>query len=341
MNAGKTANLCAPTLSGAHKHRASSIRVTLMTTVLLACGAEERAAVPTPASRPVPDLDDTSLTEEAIQATANAVCPSARPQFWRVSRAGKISFILGTTHLGVGLDKLPASAIDALAGARLAVFETVSDGQDDADIMLPADEPSLAEQLGAADWRRLELLLGPQLAPRVTRLKPAIVVALLQSLYVDKTAALDEELIAAANARDIPVRGLETDAFQQRLLDRWLDLRFLRCSLAAVDSRRELQADAMAKLSHYCSGADGPPGPSAKERQDMLAGGYSEAEVDLLVEELLFARNRAWLPQLEPMLAGGGAFIAVGVDHLSGPRGIIAMLRARGHILAPVDARPQ
>jgi uncharacterized protein YbaP (TraB family) len=45
----------------------------------------------------------------------------------------------------------------------------------------------------------------------------------------------------------------------------------------------------------------------------------------------VFDRNRDWIPKLEEILAAGGAFIAVGADHLTGGRGVIALLAGRGY----------
>ena len=54
------------------------------------------------------------------------------------------------------------------------------------------------------------------------------------------------------------------------------------------------------------------------------------AEIDKLDEKLVYARNDDWIPKLEKLFATGGVFVAVGADHLSGPRGVIALLAARG-----------
>ena len=46
---------------------------------------------------------------------------------------------------------------------------------------------------------------------------------------------------------------------------------------------------------------------------------------------MLAPRNRRWLPKLEAYLAGGGAFVAVGIGHLVGPEGLPALLAADGY----------
>lgn len=49
-------------------------------------------------------------------------------------------------------------------------------------------------------------------------------------------------------------------------------------------------------------------------------------------EALLVRRNRAWVPQIEGFLRGGGTqFVVVGAAHLIGADSVIAMLRAQGY----------
>ena len=59
------------------------------------------------------------------------------------------------------------------------------------------------------------------------------------------------------------------------------------------------------------------------------------AEVQQLKAQLLTARNRKWLPQVEKMLKSGKVhFVTVGAAHLVGRHGIVEMLRAKGYKIA-------
>ncbi|MBK6848879.1 MAG: TraB/GumN family protein [Proteobacteria bacterium] len=47
---------------------------------------------------------------------------------------------------------------------------------------------------------------------------------------------------------------------------------------------------------------------------------------------MLRQRNLAWLPQVEALLRGSeAAFVAVGISHVLGPEGLVALLSARGY----------
>jgi hypothetical protein len=53
-------------------------------------------------------------------------------------------------------------------------------------------------------------------------------------------------------------------------------------------------------------------------------------------QTVLFARNERWLPTLEPLIAQGDAFVAVGAAHLFGERGLLDALRAKGYAITRV-----
>jgi uncharacterized protein YbaP (TraB family) len=56
------------------------------------------------------------------------------------------------------------------------------------------------------------------------------------------------------------------------------------------------------------------------------------AGVPQLRAQLLVARNRKWLPQIETMLKSGKVhFVTVGAAHLVGRDGVVEMLRAKGY----------
>ena len=63
----------------------------------------------------------------------------------------------------------------------------------------------------------------------------------------------------------------------------------------------------------------------------------SAALYDEVMAELVGGRNRAWLGRLEPALARGGAFVAVGALHLPGADGLVQLLRDRGWTVTRVE----
>ena len=59
----------------------------------------------------------------------------------------------------------------------------------------------------------------------------------------------------------------------------------------------------------------------------------------LFLEEFYYKRNEEWLPKIENMIATRTAFISVGVSHLEGVRGLLALLKSKGYTLSPIQIK--
>ena len=59
----------------------------------------------------------------------------------------------------------------------------------------------------------------------------------------------------------------------------------------------------------------------------------------LFVDKFYYERNEEWLPKIEKMMTEQDAFIAVGVSHLEGERGLLALLRGKGYTLRPISIK--
>lgn len=304
-------------------------------TALAASCSSPAGRAPAPAA-PIAPADpwaavaaDEAPSSFATRALADRACPKVTaPYFYRIEKDGKISHILGTRHLGVSLDKMPANVVAAIRGAAVAVFEVAPND----DVTRPAASgPPLPVQLGSELWARYQKLVGAANANNVERGTPSDAMIALIALYEHKLAALDLEIASLVQRANIPAQGLESAAFQQQLLGELLDLRMLRATIAGTPDRATLERESAEDLRAYCAGTDDVPGMDPEERKQLRAAGFTDAELDGLDQRLVFARNTDWIPKLERILADGGAFIAVGADHLTGSRGVISLLAARGY----------
>lgn len=55
------------------------------------------------------------------------------------------------------------------------------------------------------------------------------------------------------------------------------------------------------------------------------------------LEEFYFKRNDEWVPKIDRMVHEKATFIAVGLSHLEGERGLISQLKAKGYSLNPIS----
>jgi len=60
-------------------------------------------------------------------------------------------------------------------------------------------------------------------------------------------------------------------------------------------------------------------------------------ENEIFIEEFYSKRNMEWLPKIEKMFSESKAFVAVGVTHLEGDKGILNLLKMKGYTLTPVS----
>ncbi len=272
---------------------------------------------------------DPWATPPAATSVADTACPTVTaPYFFRIEKNGTTSYLLGTRHIGVAWRKMPDVVHDALERASLVVFETVDD---DGSIDGPARHSAARAELGEKLWKRYRELAGDALADAMAEAAPAEAMLMLMVTYEDQLSSLEREIEADAGRWKKPMRGLETSAFQQKLLDKYLDGRAIRAFVENVESLDEIKQDTIEDLTEYCSGTDETPGVDPKERADMLKSGYTETEIAAMDREMLSDRNRSWIPQLETMFAKGNVFVAVGADHTRGDQGVPALLAAKGY----------
>lgn len=70
---------------------------------------------------------------------------------------------------------------------------------------------------------------------------------------------------------------------------------------------------------------------SDDERTDAKKSGYTDAEYDQQMTDLLYERNASWISAIEQLHAKGGGFIAVGAMHLIGDRSVLDLLAHEGY----------
>jgi uncharacterized protein YbaP (TraB family) len=311
---------------------------------LLACGHKDEPE-PAPASGSAASAVDPWAKPPAPpdpespagrRAFGQAICPKViAPYLFRIEKDGKRSYLLGTRHLGVTLDRMPDVVTRALRGSHLAVFELAPD---DKSRIAPRRKggPSLAEAVGADAWTHYRALVGDDVAAKVEHADPLVALMTMEMRYEDPIGSLDRQLTELAVSSHVETRGLELASFQDRLLQELMDARALRAWIAATPDRATLRARTRHQVEVYCRGES-----LAFEIDDddlLRAQGYTEAELRSFDDKLLFSRNRTWVPKLEAMFDQGDVFVAVGRGHLLGDEGLLAAFAKDGYRVTRVAA---
>jgi uncharacterized protein YbaP (TraB family) len=194
--------------------------------------------------------------------------------------------------------------------------------------LLLAPAHDLKTLLPAPLWKRVKSA-GTQLGvpePLLQRLSPGLA-ALLFAAPFDETeigATVDGQLYARSRSRGLAITALETVDEQ---LDLFADLPPAQAQGLLAESLDDFEAGhaRLARLlTAYASGDERKISAETDEA-------FAKPPVRELANPLLYRRTAVMISRAEPYLKHGGAFVAVGVAHLVGPRGMIALLRSRGY----------
>lgn len=272
---------------------------------------------------------------------------------WRIEGAGAApSYLYGTMHVtDPRVVELPPAAEQAFEVVDTLVIET-TDVLDPAammatlaeapELMMFTDGTTLGSLLAPKDRSLVDAALEERGIPpaSITKMKPWMIAAMvsLPPCEAARKAAgeeiLDLALARRAEADGKEVLGLETMKDQLEAMAR-LPMEFHVQGLVdtlKLGSRMNDVVETMTLI--YISGKPGMFWPFI--RAVLPGSGAAEAGIAAFEESLITARNRKMAASAEPILAKGGAFVAVGALHLPGEEGLVALLRGRGFTLEPV-----
>jgi uncharacterized protein YbaP (TraB family) len=251
-----------------------------------------------------------------IHSTDDRAVAIARAAAAHVAGAKIVATELGGPFDAYGLAEL---------GATLMVRALARDVDTLAGIGSPA-EVALVEKFLAGRGVAVEL---------AHRLRPWFLAALAAAPACEAQRQLRElpvvdELIArTAKGLGVKVVGLETVAEQADLLAA-LDPKLAAMALVSTARRPQTTDDFYATLvSLYVQ--QRPSDIFAVIDASGILTPEETAAQDAMTRSLLGARNRTMAEHIAPLLAAGGAFVAVGALHLVGRDGLIELLRGMGY----------
>lgn len=306
-----------------------------------AATATASAAPPPVASSAPPPAASSAPVASAGASSAPSAQPKlgqskAPPYLWEASKDGKTSWFFGTMHTAVDADKdvnrvvfekfdasdtlffeLDTEAVDPMAAAQMA--------------MMPNGK-TIKDKLGPGRWKLLMDRTSSFLMPESTleHMKPWFLGVLLTQSMLPKTEPLDQALEDRGRALKKRLVFFETAEQQLGILDRSFDVKVLDDMLAELPKVERSTKD---MSTHYLSG-------DAEKLQVLLFDPEDMKLHPQMYEDLLYGRNRAWIPKLLPELAKGNVFVAVGAAHLLGDKSVLRLLEKEGYTFARVPPAP-
>lgn len=303
------------------------------------------------------DLRETLTPDrQAAVAEAAGTHPYPRGNRWRATRDGRVIDILGTLHLDdPRLDAVSERFRPAVAAADLLLVEMAPEDEAALTASLAADPSQLLMSgtttlpmlMDEEDWARLSdemrmrgipPAMGARMQPWYLSLQLTLPACATESLAAG-TRGLDHRITAMAADADVPVRSLEDPAtlfalFADEPLER--QARLLRASLLPPGRGEDMFATLVESyFDERHAEAWELSRILAVESVDLPAAEI-EALYAELAEELLFARNRAWIREIERAEARNLA-LAFGAAHLFGEDGVLALLERAGYSLTRLD----
>lgn len=265
--------------------------------------------------------------DPATTETSSAPTKVQKPFFWKVTKAGRTSYLLGTVHVGVHAEgELPPSVWQTFR--RLTCFVMEADQEAvKPDLLLqmaslPPDQ-DLAKQLTPAVWKKVETKLAPIVGEAVLhRVRPWFVAILYLQTVVPKGEPMDGALLRLAKQGGKRIDYLE-------------DWREAISAFAAVTEVSDLEdlvtheeqavKETDALLGAYRSGDEGQLTRVMKEIN--TRGQDSDRKMKALIQD----RNVKWMPRLRETIEKQDCFVAVGAGHLVGDQNLRSLLAAEGY----------
>jgi len=257
---------------------------------------------------------------------------------WRGSKGGNSLYLAGSVHVlrpsdyplppvmerafsgSVGLvEEIDLADMDA-EGMQMGMLKAggYQDGRDLKSV-LPADEYQKVAKRAADEGLDMDMLDG---------LKPWLVSLMLLDAQLAKSGyaaedGADMHFAGEATVQHKPVIGLEQPDYQIGLLAGLSDKDQEVLLQQALDESTGFDAEMQQMLAAWHSG------DTAVLEKELTRefGGYPE-----VYRALIVARNQAWMPKLEALLADGKQyFVIVGALHLVGPDGLLQQFRKEGY----------
>ena len=272
---------------------------------------------------------------------------------WKIERDGRpASYLFGTVHLTDDRITRLSPAVEMALGEAKTIALEVSDLSEKATtsviakaapLVMFTDGQRLDQLLSSTEYETVKAIITRSGMPvdLAALFKPWIVTMILSVSDCERakvqrgTRVLDMKIAEIGKARGLEVVGLETIPEQLQALaavPQPQQLKMLRTSLKFADRTNDMM-ETLVQLYLNRKIAAAMPFQVALAREvgigdDAFAG---------FQEKLLIERNIKMQQSAEPLLQEGGVFIAVGALHLTGKKGLVALMREAGYTVTAIE----
>jgi uncharacterized protein YbaP (TraB family) len=163
---------------------------------------------------------------------------------------------------------------------------------------------------------------------KYSRLKPlAISMTMIRLSLGEKVRFYDIELLKLAKKNKLKTYSLETIEREAQALNAYPIQDQLIALTHSLDNFAALKEEFRKLMADY------PKGALEEIFQYTL---HPIEQNPQFIEEFYTKRNQEWLIKIKKMMASNPSFIAVGVSHLEGEKGLLELLKKEGYTLTPL-----
>jgi len=163
------------------------------------------------------------------------------------------------------------------------------------------------------------------------KLKPlALSITMTRLSLKENVKFYDIELLTLAKKNNLTTYSLESIEREAKALDKFTMADQVKALLHSVDHFDVQKSEYQKLMADY---------PKGKLEEIFTYTLHPTENSPVFLEEFYYKRNEEWLPKIEKMIKEKPSFIAVGISHLEGERGILTLLKSKGYTLTPVPVK--
>ncbi|HSC66515.1 MAG TPA: TraB/GumN family protein [Cellvibrio sp.] len=272
-----------------------------------------------------------------------SVCASAETSLYEITKGDQKIYLGGTIHVLRNSDyPLPPEFEQAYENAKILVLETDMKkasspefGQQMAQAFMYSGGKNLSQDLQPKLWQELQKFADERQFPlgQMSMFKAMFVSLSLSMAEMQRKGfgvgqGVDSYFYQKAILSGKATQELETT---DEVLVQLKSLADLDANTVIKSTLRDLRRmdGALAKVLDYWRAGD-------LEKLDKEMAADMRKETPEIYQQLLIARNRAWLPKIESMFSSPDVeLVLVGSLHLSSNDGLLAQLTQRGYQVKP------
>ncbi len=260
---------------------------------------------------------------------------------WEIKGNGltSTSYIFGTLKfIGEKEFTFPKVAAEKMKASKVFAIEDQIDHHAQHELNQALHFPkgqSLATQLSSEEYKKVHGFFLKEFGitkqafdSKYGKIKPLALSILMTRLTLkEKVKFYDMELLVFAKKNKLSVFSLESIDREAQAINAYPIYNQVKALLHSIDNFEVQKAEFKNMMERY-------PQESLEEIFEYTL--HPVENNPLFIEEFYFKRNIEWMPKLEKMMKENPSFIAVGVSHLEGEKGLLELLKEKGYTLTPL-----